>query len=173
LGITIEKMSKTRVLLLAAHIISLALFWPGISKDMLQVDITARFIIEFNLFNESRSILGTLGKLWESGNDLPFFLILFFGIVIPLLKSVFIFMVLLSKNPQPFYVAFVNAISKWAMADVFAISIFVAFLGANAMNNTKAVLQDGFYWFSAYVLLSAAIGWLLTRMVKNQLLNKT
>jgi hypothetical protein len=34
------------------------------------------------------------------------------------------------------------------MADVFAISIFTAFLGANAMQNTEAQLQPGFYYFA-------------------------
>ncbi len=52
------------------------------------------------------------------------------------------------------------------MADVFAISIFVAFLSANAMENTKAELQEGFYYFSGYVLLSAIIVMLLGKMIK-------
>ena len=52
---------------------------------------------------------------------------------------------------------FVSAISKWAMADVFAISIFVAFLGANAMESTKAILQPGFYYFAGYVILSGIV----------------
>jgi len=53
------------------------------------------------------------------------------------------------------------------MADVFAISIFVAFLGANAMDNTKAVVMDGYYYFTAYVLLSALITHLLVKMKKS------
>ena len=52
----------------------------------------------------------------------------------------------------------VSLMSKWAMADVFAISIFIAFLGAKAMKNTTASLEPGFYYFTAYVLLSAVIG---------------
>lgn len=47
------------------------------------------------------------------------------------------------------------------MADVFAISILVAFLGASAMDNTNASLEAGFYYFSAYVLVSAVVGALL------------
>ncbi len=50
------------------------------------------------------------------------------------------------------------------MSDVFAISIFVAFLGANAMDNTKAVIMDGYYYFTAYVLLSGLITHLLFKM---------
>jgi hypothetical protein len=54
------------------------------------------------------------------------------------------------------------------MADVFAISIFVAFLGANAMENTSAVIQEGYYYFTAYVLLSGVIAHLLVEMKKSQ-----
>ena len=47
------------------------------------------------------------------------------------------------------------------MADVFAISIFIAFLGARAMKNTTASLEPGFYYFTAYVLLSAVLTFFL------------
>jgi hypothetical protein len=47
--------------------------------------------------------------------------------------------------------------TKWAMAYVFAISIFIAFLGANAMQHTTASFEPGFYYFTIYVLLSAII----------------
>ena len=50
------------------------------------------------------------------------------------------------------------------MADVFAVSILVAFLGANAMQNTKAVLEPGFYYFSAYVLLSGVVAMLCRKL---------
>jgi hypothetical protein len=52
------------------------------------------------------------------------------------------------------------------MADVFAISIFVAFLGANAMESTKAFLQPGFYYFSAYVILSGVVAMLCGKLIK-------
>ena len=54
------------------------------------------------------------------------------------------------------------------MADVFAISILVAFLGANAMENTKATLEPGFYFFTGYVLLSSIIVMLVGKMVNSQ-----
>ena len=44
--------------------------------------------------------------------------------------------------------------SKWAMADVFAVGIFIAFMAGNAIDNLDAKLHPGFYYFIAYCLIS-------------------
>ena len=147
-----------RVILLLLHLVSLVFFCFGIALDMLKIDITANFIISINLFNEKRSVLGTLQTLWEGGNYLPFLLIFLFGIIVPLVKSGFVFYILLAKDLSGKWQKIVGLMGKWAMADVFAISIFIAFLGAKAMKNTTASLEPGFYYFTSYVLLSAFIG---------------
>ena len=150
-----------RGILLLLHIISLVLLGFGLVLDMLKIDVTANFFIDINLFNEKRSVLGTLQTLWESSNYLPFLLIFLFGIIVPLVKSAIIFYILLAKNVADKWLQLVIKISKWAMADVFAISIFIAFLGARAMRNTTAFLEPGFYYFTAYVLLSLVLAGLL------------
>ena len=150
-----------RGILLLLHIISLVLLGFGLVLDMLKIDVTANFFIDINLFNEKRSVLGTLQTLWESSNYLPFILIFVFGIIVPLVKSAIIFYILLAKNVADKWLQLVSKISKWAMADVFAISIFIAFLGARAMRNTTAFLEPGFYYFTAYVLLSLVLVGLL------------
>jgi len=155
-------LQKTTLLLL--HLLSMVLLGLGLYKDMLQIDISAHFIVEIKLFKENRSIIGVLQSLWQSGNYLPYILILVFGIVIPLFKSFIIIYLLLAKNPEKYYYHFIYTISKWAMADVFTIGIFVAFLGANAMDNTKALIMGGYYYFTAYVLLSGLITHLLFKM---------
>ena len=155
-----------RFMLLCLHIISLVLLGFGWIKDMLHIEISAHFIVDLSLFNEDRSVIGTLQTLWHSGNYWPFLLIFLFGIVVPLVKSMVIFYLLLHKMPNAAGYRFVRAISKWAMADVFAISILVAFLGASAMENTKASLEAGFYCFTAYVLLSSLLTVLLGKILK-------
>lgn len=155
-----------RYLLLVLHTASLVLLFFGWTLDMLKIDISAEFIISINLFNEKRSVLGTLQSLLSSGNYFPFFLILLFGIIVPLVKSGALYYLLLAKIPSPRWAAFVKGISKWAMADVFAISIFVAFLGAQGMEHTQAALEPGFYYFTAYVLLSAVIGAFATKFIQ-------
>jgi paraquat-inducible protein A len=160
------KIAVIRYILLVVHVISLVLLGFGLVKDVLQIDVSAHFLVDINLFNETRSVISTLQNLWRSDNYWPFFLIFLFGIMVPIIKSLVIFYLLLAPNPKNIAYAFVNVISKWAMADVFAIAIFVAFLGARAMENTKAILLPGFYYFSAYVLLSAAITMFLPKMLK-------
>ncbi|MBL0144725.1 MAG: paraquat-inducible protein A [Chitinophagaceae bacterium] len=155
-----------RFVLLGLHIISLVLLGLGWVLDMLHIDISIHTIISFNLFDEKRSVLTTLKSLWQSNDYWPFLLIFFFGIVVPLVKSGLIFYLLSVKNPSQKVYKIVNAISKWAMADVFAISIFVAFLGAKAMESTKANLEPGFYYFAGYVVLSGIVVMLLGKLMK-------
>ena len=150
-----------RVILLSLHLLSLVFFGFGLVLDMLKINISANFFIDINLFNEKRSVLGTLQTLWQSSNYFPFLMIFLFGILVPLIKSGVIFYVLLYKDVSLKYLKFAGLISKWAMADVFAISIFIAFLGARAMKNTSASLEPGFYYFTAYVLLSAILTFFL------------
>ena len=161
----------TRYILLVLHIISLVLLGFGWALDILHIDISVHYIIDFNIFSEKRSVLGMLEKLWNGGNYWPFTLIFLFGILVPLIKSGILFYLLLGKYPDIKWFRFVHAISKWAMADVFAISIFVAFLGANTMESTKAVLQPGFYYFSGYVILSGLVAMLCGKLLSNSATN--
>ena len=160
-----------RYILLSLHIISLVLLGLGLVLDILHIDVSVHYIIDLNLFSEKRSVLGMLEKLWKDGNYWPFSLIFLFGIIVPLIKSGIIFYLLLGKNAHMKWQHFVSAISKWAMADVFAISIFVAFLGANAMESTKAFLQPGFYYFSGYVILSGIVAMFCKKLLSNSATN--
>jgi uncharacterized paraquat-inducible protein A len=160
-----------RYILLSLHVTSLILLGFGWVKYVLEIDITVHFIGDINLFNEKRSVIGILEKLWKARNYWPFLLIFLFGIIVPLVKSAIIFYILLARKHNVKWRHYVSAISKWAMADVFVIAIFVAFLGANAMENTKAVLLPGFYYFSGFVLLSAVIAFLIEKLLKNTATN--
>lgn len=156
-----------RYLLLVLHTGSLVLLGFGWVLDVLQIDISFHLFADINLFNEKRSVVSLLQRLWTDKNYWPFTLIFLFGIAIPILKSALLYYIILVKNHNMKWRHLVNAISKWAMADVFAISIFVAFLGANSMQNTKAVLEPGFYYFSGYVILSGIVAMLCRKLPDN------
>ncbi|MEO6540146.1 MAG: paraquat-inducible protein A [Ferruginibacter sp.] len=160
-----------RYILIILHVISLVLLGFGWVLDILHIEISVHYIVDFNLFSEKRSVLGMLEKLWKDSSYWPFSLIFIFGIIVPLIKSGIIFYLLLAKNPDLKWQRLVSAISKWAMADVFAISIFVAFLGANAMESTKAFIQPGFYFFSGYVILSGIVAMFCGKMLSTSALN--
>ena len=89
-----------------------------------------------------------------------------FGIIVPLVKSGIVFYILLNKDLSGKWQKIVSLMGKWAMADVFVISIFIAFLGAKAMKNTPTSLEPGFYYFTTYAPPSVIVGHLLTILPK-------
>ena len=68
-----------RYLILAMHVISLVLLAFGWILNVLHIDISVHYIVDFNIFSEKRSVLGMLEKLWTDGNYWPFSLIFIFG----------------------------------------------------------------------------------------------
>ncbi|MDP0562195.1 MAG: paraquat-inducible protein A [Candidatus Endonucleobacter sp. (ex Gigantidas childressi)] len=119
-----------------------------------------------NLYNKTRSIFGTAEDLWKSGNLLVALLIVVFSIIIPATKTLLILTACLIKNTRPL-IRLNSFLSKWSMADVFAIGVIVACLAANGTSSEKALmsfnaeLHVGFYWFLSYCLASIATGQLL------------
>jgi len=115
-----------------------------------------------NAFDKTQSILGTARQLYESNHLLVAMLIVLFSVIIPVIKGV---LILISQLAIPVdlqrRVSSVNqAISKWSMADVFVVAIFVAFLAANGMEENdglvdfNAQLDVGFYYFLGFCILS-------------------
>ena len=156
-----------RWLLLFLHIASLVLLAFGWLLDLMTIRISADIPIigRLELMNETRSVFGTLKNLWETHHIFPFILIALFGIAIPVIKTYFIFRILLVPQKKvPAVRSFVRGISKWAMADVFAVGVFVSFLAANSMDYTKATIQPGFYYFATYVLFSNCVVVFLPRV---------
>ena len=116
---------------------------------------------ELPAYNKSRSILGAVQELYEGRQWLVAFLIALFSIIVPAIKS--LLMIFSSMMFDKFAAAsdrIIRFISKWSMADVFVIAIIVAFLAANATQQTEklftleAEFGVGFYYFLGYCLLS-------------------
>ncbi|ASJ76255.1 paraquat-inducible protein A [Granulosicoccus antarcticus] len=128
-------------------------------------------------FDKTRSILATAQELQANGHLPVAILIVMFSVVVPLVKALLLLAMLL-----PFSVAFrtgllslSNAISKWSMADVFVISIFIAFLASNGIEESRGLvdfessLGDGFWYFLGYCLLSILGTQLLSSGLKARL----
>ena len=49
---------------------------------------------------------------------------------------------------------FVGLIGKWSMADVFVVGVFLAFLATKNNEAINAELEIGFYYFTAYCIVS-------------------
>ena len=138
-------------------LVSLALIVPGLRSDALT--ITASIPI-FNkpteIFKETQSILRAIRRLYDSKNYFVAGLILLFSVIVPFIKAAMLAVILWAKNPATKYRLYltVRSMSKWAMADVFAVGVFIAFMAGNAIDNLDAKIHPGFYYFVAYCLIS-------------------
>ncbi|MGF1548349.1 MAG: paraquat-inducible protein A [Thiotrichales bacterium] len=113
-------------------------------------------------YEKTRSILGTVKELFDSGNPLVGFLIMLFSVIVPVTKGLLIVLGTVTRTLhwRQYSFQISNLISKWSMADVFVVAIVVAYLAANASRDMgeifvlEARLGSGFYYFLGYCLLS-------------------
>lgn len=145
---------------LALIFVSLGCLYPGITEPLLQIQVIAKLPIvgSLELYNETQSIVESIRALWQSNNRLVAFLILLFSIVVPVLKALLLFGALLLKTSptKARLISFVRFIGKWSMADVFVVSVFMAFLATQSNDFLEAILHPGFYYFLSYCLISIA-----------------
>lgn len=151
-------MTKNRIAALLI-LVSFGLLIPGLIKPLLTITASIELMgIKRELFTETRSIVQTVRSLHESGNDFVAGLILLFSIVVPFAKGLALLVALALRdraNRQRIR-RFIDSISKWSMADVFLVGVYVAYLSAKATDNLDAEIHSGFYFFAAYCLVSIA-----------------
>lgn len=138
-------------------LLSFVILIPGLTRDLITISASLTVLGQSNeIFRMTRSILQSIRNLHESGNDFVAGLILLFSVIVPFVKGALLGVSLLLKNTAWRYrlYIFVRSISKWAMADVFVVGVYVAYLSAKATDNLDAQIEDGFYWFVAYCLVS-------------------
>ena len=150
-------MRKNNAIAVVLIAISFVVLIPGLYKPL--ITLTASITVMGStqeLFRNTRSIIDTIRSLHESGNDLVAGLILLFSVIVPFVKGALLLIAMFLKGAvaRVRIFNFVKAISKWAMADVFVVGVYVAFLSAKATNNMDAEIHSGFYMFTAYCLIS-------------------
>ncbi|WP_396203631.1 paraquat-inducible protein A [Gemmatimonas sp.] len=158
-------MTKRNLLAIGLSIVSLALLWPGLVEPALTIRATIEmFGAERELTNETRSVIGAVQSLHASGNDFVAGLILLFSVLVPVAKAALLVPILTLRGTPAAYRLWriVQLISKWSMADVFAVGMLIALLVAKGTANLSAVAGTGFYCFAAYCLTSNAAFQLLT-----------
>lgn len=114
------------------------------------------FVGQFDLYEATQSIMQTIEYLANDKNYLVALLIFIFSVVVPIVKIILLLIVLFSVNIKlnSILLKFVSAIGKWSMADVFVVSIFMAFLASRSNEAVTATLHSGYYYFTAYCVLS-------------------
>lgn len=122
------------------------------------------------VYQQTRSILGSVRYLYRVGSPTAATLILLFSVVVPLTKAALVLWAVWHREPaaRRRTLRFVETIAKWSMADVFAVALFIAYLAARATQTLPgtevapsivsftAAFGPGFYWFAAYCLVSLA-----------------
>lgn len=158
-------MNKTLVRILLG--VSVLLMVAGWILPLLTLRITfeAPIIGKQTLLDETRSLLETIQQLTEDGNLFPALLITFFGVLVPLLKTVSLFYALAGRRNSHIVAGWMFSINKWAMADVFSMSILIAFLTARSMGSVSAEPRIGFYVFTLYVILSGIVSQMALRVL--------
>lgn len=126
---------------------------------------------DIEVYQQTRSIIGSVRQLYDVGSPVPATLILLFSVIVPLTKAALVAWAVFmqSATARVRTLAFVTAIAKWSMADVFAVALFIVFLAAQATQQAPGAPESappliaftaefgpGFYWFAAYCVFSLA-----------------
>jgi hypothetical protein len=131
---------------------------------------------EVEVFEQTRSIVGSVERLYEVGSPVPATLILLFSVVVPFVKTALVgWAMFAADDTRRRTLAFVETIAKWSMADVFVVALFITYLAAMASQSRpaagpsllafRAEFGSGFYWFAAYCVFSLASQQLTARVL--------
>src|SRR5688572_4245408 len=132
---------------------------------------------EVEVFQQTRSIVGSVDRLYEVGSPVPATLILLFSVIVPFAKTALVgwAMFVADDARRRRTLAFVETIAKWSMADVFVVALFITYLAAMASQTApaagpsllafRAEFGPGFYWFAAYCVFSLASQQLTARVL--------
>lgn len=165
----------------AFNLLALFLFIPGIVLPMfsLSMEMTANVSgtgLSSTLIDKELSLIMTVKELFHDDRFLVALLIFIFSICIPILKTLLITIAFWKREQviEKKIISFIVSIGKWSMADVFVVAIFLAVLSTNhaetataqqlvlfgfkfnllLSSETTSLIGQGFYYFTAYCLLS-------------------
>jgi len=152
-------MTSRNKLAIALALVSLALLWPGLVQPVLTIRATMElFGNTRELSNETRSVISAIQSLHNTGNNVVAGLIVLFSVLVPLIKAALLVPIFALRGTATSYRLYgvVQTMSKWSMADVFAVGMLIALLVGKGTANLSATAGPGFYCFAAYCLVSNA-----------------
>jgi len=130
----------------------------GLINPILMVTIhkEVEYLGDVILSFESKGILGSISKLFESNEYAVGGAILLFSVIIPLSKIVVLIFTLLFRDFKFVHtlINFFKHLGKWSMLDVFVVAILLVYLTSNSAEVSHAQIQIGLYYFLIYVILS-------------------
>jgi hypothetical protein len=184
-GLNDETMKTLRALINPSMVSMMQALGGDLRKmiiDKLSPQLTAALqqgVDNVEVYQQTRSIVGSVRQLYDVGSPLPATLILLFSVIVPLTKAALVALAMFvgSLALRSRILKFVTAIAKWSMADVFAVALFIVYLAAQATQQPPGAPEaappllaftahfgPGFYWFAAYCLFSLASQQYTTRL---------
>jgi uncharacterized paraquat-inducible protein A len=137
-----------------------------------QVGIDKVFPGKTYFYYQNKGIMEVISMLWKSNNKPVAIAIGLFSVIIPLLKLISTLIILISRTTgAKMFRKILSFLAKWSMADVFVVSLFLAFLSFSNMSpgvTMDAKILFGMYYFFVYVLLSIALGLFLDLSIKER-----
>lgn len=117
-----------------------------------KVDYLGDVVLSF----ESKSILGSIAKLYADGSLVVAGVILLFSIVVPILKTLSMLFVAMFEHSgfAAKIVNFFKHLGKWSMLDVFVVAILLVYLTGGNSDTSRTEIEIGLYFFLIYVILS-------------------
>ena len=152
-------MTSRNKLAIVLALVSLVLLWPGLVQPVLTIRATMELFGQTReLSNETRSVISAIQSLHNTDNNFVAGLIVLFSVLVPLLKAALLVPIFALRGSTTSYRLYgvVQTMSKWSMADVFAVGMLIALLVGKGTANLSAVAGTGFYCFAAYCLVSNA-----------------
>lgn len=144
----------------------------GLITPILMVTIhkEVEYIGDIVLSFESKGVMGSIQKLYESGDIVVALVIFLFSVFIPVLKvlSLLIVSLFLQSNFAHGIIKFFKMIGKWSMVDVFVVAVFLVYLTANKGEISRAEVEVGLYFFLAYVIVSMLVSLSADKMLSEK-----
>jgi len=133
----------------------------GLITPILMVTIhkELEYLGDIVLSFESKGVIGSIQKLFESGDVIVAMVILSFSVIVPVSKilSLLFVAVFMENKFAHSIVKFFKLIGKWSMVDVFVVAVFLVYLTANKGEISRAEVEVGLYFFLAYVIVSMLV----------------
>ncbi|MEY3090446.1 MAG: hypothetical protein RL113_762 [Pseudomonadota bacterium] len=131
-----------------------------------QVDYLGDIVLSF----ESKGVIGSIIKLFDSGDIVVALVILLFSVMIPVLKvfSLLVVSLFIESKFAHGLIHFFKMIGKWSMVDVFVVAVFLVYLTANKGDISRAEVEMGLYYFLAYVIVSMLVSLSANKMLQEK-----
>jgi len=134
---------------------------------MVTIHKEVEYLGDMVLSFESKGVIGSIAKLFESGDVVVAIVILLFSVLIPGVKTLsllFVSIFIESKFAHGI-VKFFKMIGKWSMVDVFVVATFLVYLTVDKGDVSRAEVEVGLYFFLAYVIVSMLVSLSADRML--------